>query len=157
MRRNPASHSNSAVPAEYKDLSEQNHSKIVIKNQRESREEHIIIDVIWSALLYFEEHFESHSSDEMGFLLCKSLQASCYKMYWPDTCSTTIPLLSYITMLYPLLVRPLETQWATMNVAEHPFPKAIEIGFFFSGEWPMNKTILTEENQPIPGFCVRTE
>lgn len=81
MRRNPASHSNSAVPAEYKDLSEQNPSKIVIKNQRESREEHIIIDVIWSALLYFEEHFESHSSDEMGFLLCKSLQASCYKMY----------------------------------------------------------------------------
>lgn len=45
-----------------------------------------------------------------------------------------------------------------MNVAEHPFPKAIEIGFFFFfGEWPMNKTILTEENQPIPGFCVRTE
>lgn len=46
-----------------------------------------------------------------------------------------------------------------MNVAEHPFPKAIEIGFFFFFfcEWPMNKTILTEENQPIPGFCVRTE
>lgn len=46
-----------------------------------------------------------------------------------------------------------------MNVAEHPFPKAIEIGFFFIifGEWPMNKTILTEENEPIPGFCVRIE
>lgn len=72
MRRNPASHSNSAVPAEYKDLSEQNPSKIVIKNQGEPGEEHVIIDVAWRALLYFEGRFESHSSDEMGFLLCKS-------------------------------------------------------------------------------------
>lgn len=139
MRRNPASHSNSAVPAEYKDLSEQNPSKIVIKNWGEPREEHVIIDVIWRALLYFEGHFESHSSDGIGFLLCKSLQAPCCKAYWQDTCKTTIPLPSYITLLNPLLVRPLETQWTTVNVAEHPFPKAIEIGNFFfflvNGQW----------------------
>lgn len=117
MRRNPASHSNSAVLAEYKDLSEQNPSKIIIKNLGERREEHVIMDVIWS--------------DGMGLLLLKNLQVSCCREYWQDTCSTTIPLLNYNTSLYPLLVRPLETQWATVNVAEHPFPKAIEMGIFF--------------------------
>lgn len=71
MRRNPASHSNSAVPAEYKDLSEQNPSKLVIKDRGEPGEEHVIIDVVWRALLYFEGHFERHSSAGMGFLLCK--------------------------------------------------------------------------------------
>lgn len=72
MRRNSASHSNSAMPAECKDLSEQNPSKMAIKNRGEPGEEHVIIDVVWRAVLCFEGHFQSRSSDGMGVLLCKS-------------------------------------------------------------------------------------
>lgn len=50
--------------------------KIVIKDWGEPGEEHVIIDVAWKALLDFEGHFERHSSDGMGFLLCKS------RVYW---------------------------------------------------------------------------